>query len=75
MTRQTNNAEFYTDDQKIWIMAQAIAVFNDLAPTEKQKVRQKYRSLYVDGERRRYRTPTKFALRLEMRYDTSDSFV
>jgi hypothetical protein len=72
--KQTNNAEFYTDEEKLWIMAQAIQIFNDLAPSEKQKVRRKYRSQYVDGQRRRYRTPTKFSERLEMRYDRSDCF-
>jgi hypothetical protein len=74
MTQQTSDGEFYTDEQKIWIMIQAIQVFNDLAPTEKQKVRKKYRSLYVDGERRRYKTPTKFSERLEMRYDRSEIY-
>ena len=75
MTNQTNNGEFYSDEQKISLMSEAIKIFDALAPEERAKVRKKFRWKFLDGTRREYRTTTKFVRRLESRYDRSDVFV
>ena len=71
--KQTSNSEFYSDEEKIALMAEAIKIFNGLSPLERRKVRQKNRWRYLDGTKRHNnRSPTSFVERLELRYDVLD---
>jgi hypothetical protein len=72
MTQQTNIEEQRSDHEILRIVAEAIQIFNDFAPSERKKIRSKFRRHYACEDGLIMRNHGKPRFDLEAKYDNLD---